>query len=322
MKQIAEQLQRLHIGIEVSGSLNETNDLSVKARELVEDVRLGQDIGCVIGLTKNCTNPIAERTGTQKIGNLINDLTVRQIAAALGADYDPLTKEEITPNEAQMAKLTLLSLGLTERVSGVTRLTDDALIQHEKKYGQDFIKVLSKKEAEIARKKQVIENNFNSENVGYSDAAVRNFQPGKTHRAENINAGQVTDRDGLLRIDSQKSANDSQVAKNLGLENVKSLNRLQTQLPAWKTGTLVSDHVLTELRKFTMIPSLKTKCVIVMDMSEDKAKHCFARVQGESCARVTSFQKRVQKLLNRHGHRLLFLPPYSPDLNPIEKKWA
>ncbi|MGE6326293.1 transposase, partial [Psychrobacter sp. NPDC078370] len=23
-----------------------------------------------------------------------------------------------------------------------------------------------------------------------------------------------------------------------------------------------------------------------------------------------------------HGHRLLFLPPYSPDLNPIEKKWA
>ncbi|WP_414479062.1 transposase [Psychrobacter sp. LV10R520-6] len=30
----------------------------------------------------------------------------------------------------------------------------------------------------------------------------------------------------------------------------------------------------------------------------------------------------VQRLLNRHGHRLLFLPPYSPDLNPIEKKWA
>ena len=59
-----------------------------------------------------------------------------------------------------------------------------------------------------------------------------------------------------------------------------------------------------------------------MDMSEDKAKHCFARAQGESCARVTSFHKRVQRLLNRHGHRLLFLPPYSPDLNPIEKKWA
>ncbi len=32
--------------------------------------------------------------------------------------------------------------------------------------------------------------------------------------------------------------------------------------------------------------------------------------------------KRIQKLLNRHGHRVLWLPPYSPDLNPIEKKWA
>ena len=35
-----------------------------------------------------------------------------------------------------------------------------------------------------------------------------------------------------------------------------------------------------------------------------------------------SFHKRVQRLLNRHGHRLLFLPPYSYNLNPIEKKWA
>ena len=32
--------------------------------------------------------------------------------------------------------------------------------------------------------------------------------------------------------------------------------------------------------------------------------------------------KRIQKLLNRHGHRILWLPPYSPDLNPIENKLA
>ncbi|WP_413519770.1 transposase [Psychrobacter glacincola] len=64
--------------------------------------------------------------------------------------------------------------------------------------------------------------------------------------------------------------------------------------------------------------------MIVMDMSEDKAKHCFARVQGESCARVTRFHKNKhsQKLLNRHSQRILWLPPHSPDLNPIEKKWA
>ena len=56
--------------------------------------------------------------------------------------------------------------------------------------------------------------------------------------------------------------------------------------------------------KYTLIPSLKTKCVIVMDN---------ARFHKS---------KRIQKLLNRHGHRILWLPPYSPDLNPIEKKWA
>ncbi|MDN3503563.1 transposase [Psychrobacter sp. 5A.1] len=35
-----------------------------------------------------------------------------------------------------------------------------------------------------------------------------------------------------------------------------------------------------------LVPELPKNSVIVMDMSEDKAKHCFARAQGESCARV------------------------------------
>ncbi|WP_408612146.1 transposase [Flavivirga spongiicola] len=30
----------------------------------------------------------------------------------------------------------------------------------------------------------------------------------------------------------------------------------------------------------------------------------------------------LYKLLKRKGHTLEFLPPYSPDLNPIDKKWA
>lgn len=56
--------------------------------------------------------------------------------------------------------------------------------------------------------------------------------------------------------------------------------------------------------KDTLIPKLNRKCVIVMDNA--------------------SFHKPrlIRKLLNRHGHRVLWLPPYSPDLNPIEKKWA
>ena len=30
----------------------------------------------------------------------------------------------------------------------------------------------------------------------------------------------------------------------------------------------------------------------------------------------------MQQALKDAGHTLLYLPPYSPDFNPIEKKWA
>ncbi|MEM8987341.1 MAG: transposase [Pseudomonadota bacterium] len=32
--------------------------------------------------------------------------------------------------------------------------------------------------------------------------------------------------------------------------------------------------------------------------------------------------KRYKKAIKKAGHSLIFLPPYSPDLNPIEQKWA
>ena len=53
-----------------------------------------------------------------------------------------------------------------------------------------------------------------------------------------------------------------------------------------------------------LLPKLKRSCVIVMDNA--------------------SFHKRadMRQAIKRAGHRLLFLPPYSPDLNPIERKWA
>ncbi|MDR2794368.1 MAG: IS630 family transposase, partial [Holosporaceae bacterium] len=37
-----------------------------------------------------------------------------------------------------------------------------------------------------------------------------------------------------------------------------------------------------------------------------------------------SFHKnnKVKKMFENAGHRLIFLPPYSPDLNPIEHFWA
>ncbi|WP_198342150.1 transposase [Nitrosococcus watsonii] len=37
-----------------------------------------------------------------------------------------------------------------------------------------------------------------------------------------------------------------------------------------------------------------------------------------------TFPKRqdTQNLIRKAGHTLLYLPPYAPDLNPIEQKWA
>ena len=53
-----------------------------------------------------------------------------------------------------------------------------------------------------------------------------------------------------------------------------------------------------------LLPKLAAKAIIVMDNA--------------------TFHKRadIQKIIRDAGHTLEFLPPYSPDLNPIERKWA
>ena len=53
-----------------------------------------------------------------------------------------------------------------------------------------------------------------------------------------------------------------------------------------------------------LLPALPDQAVIVMDNA--------------------SFHKRddMVEAIEQRGHQLEYLPPYSPDLNPIEKKWA
>lgn len=53
-----------------------------------------------------------------------------------------------------------------------------------------------------------------------------------------------------------------------------------------------------------LIPKLPKESVIVMDNA--------------------TFHKRLdmQEIIQKNNHILLYLPPYSPDLNPIENKWA
>ena len=56
--------------------------------------------------------------------------------------------------------------------------------------------------------------------------------------------------------------------------------------------------------KQVLIPSLTVGQVLILDNA--------------------SFHKSIesQKLVEAAGCKILFLPPYSPDLNPIEKYWA
>jgi transposase len=53
-----------------------------------------------------------------------------------------------------------------------------------------------------------------------------------------------------------------------------------------------------------LVPKLPAQSVVIMDNA--------------------SFHKGalMKKALEDEGHKLLYLPPYSPDLNLIEKKWA
>ncbi len=64
-------------------------------------------------------------------------------------------------------------------------------------------------------------------------------------------------------------------------------------------GDIFSDYIEQVLG-----PSLKVGDVVVMD---NLSAH---KVKG------------IEELLQARGARSLYLPPYSPDLNPIEKTWS
>lgn len=66
----------------------------------------------------------------------------------------------------------------------------------------------------------------------------------------------------------------------------------------------IDSNVFFEWVKKSLIPATPDKSVIVLDGA--------------------SFHKRydIRKFIEEHGHAIQFLPPYSPDLNPIEKKWS
>jgi transposase len=57
-----------------------------------------------------------------------------------------------------------------------------------------------------------------------------------------------------------------------------------------------------------LVPELKPGDTVVMDnLSSHKSK---------------SIEESIEESIEATGAKLLYLPPYSPDLNPIEKMWS
>lgn len=69
-------------------------------------------------------------------------------------------------------------------------------------------------------------------------------------------------------------------------------------------STTINAKVFTAWVVQDLLPKLPEKSIVVMDNAS------FHKGKG------------LKKALEDAGHTLLYLPPYSPDLNPIEKKWA
>ena len=68
--------------------------------------------------------------------------------------------------------------------------------------------------------------------------------------------------------------------------------------------TNINTDIFTAWIQQDLIPQLPPNSIIIMD---NAAFH-----KGEI----------MKQSLTNAGHKLLYLPPYSPDYNPIEKKWA
>ena len=68
--------------------------------------------------------------------------------------------------------------------------------------------------------------------------------------------------------------------------------------------TSINTEIFTAWVKQDLIPKLPNNSVLIMDNA--------------------SFHKgeEMLQIIESAGHEILYLPPYSPDLNPIEKKWA
>lgn len=73
--------------------------------------------------------------------------------------------------------------------------------------------------------------------------------------------------------------------------------------PVQYSGTMDGELFEAWFQKF-LCPALERGKILIMDNASFHRK------------------KRLEHIADIFGHRIIFLPPYSPELNPIENYWA
>ena len=108
------------------------------------------------------------------------------------------------------------------------------------------------KAAAEKRAQAIRDNNFYADQSGYGWDIhnLRTFEGGRAARAENVNASQVTDRDGLVRVGGAKINSDNDILASTGKD---SLPYHPTGYPAWKEGTLVTDRRIMRPEMMRMV---------------------------------------------------------------------
>ena len=84
----------------------------------------------------------------------------------------------------------------------------------------------------------------------------------------------------------------------------RGLRYSRINLVAGKIGNALIGSMIYREILLKDIEKLEKRVLIVMDNARFHRKNI------------------LEKIIKGTGHCLLFLPPYSPDLNPIEKLWA
>ena len=113
----------------------------------------------------------------------------------------------------------------------------------------------------------------------------------------------ITHRDYAYSLKGEKIRSEISGKRYSRTSIISGLNQ-ENQLiaPMVFTGSGNTNVVLTWVKE-ELLPSLTEKSVIIFDNA--------------------SFHKspKIRQAIESAGHIMLFLPPYSPDLNPIEHLW-